>query len=82
MQTNNKVFDDIARVMTGAIGAAQGVKEEVDTVVRTQMEKLLRDMDLVTRDEFEAVKAMAAAAREENEVLKEQIAKLEAQLSK
>lgn len=77
MQTSNKVLDDIAKVMTGAAGAAQGVREEVDGHVRNLMERLLRDMDLVTRDEFEAVKEMARLAREENDALSVRIAELE-----
>lgn len=76
-QTNNRLFDEIGRLMNEAAGAAQGVKREVDTVVRTQAEKILRDLDLVKREEFEAVKDMARLAREENEALKARIAALE-----
>jgi BMFP domain-containing protein YqiC len=79
-QTNNRFFDEIGRLMNDAAGAAQGVKREVDTVLRTQAEKFLRDMDLVKREEFEAVKDMARLAREENEALKARIATLEAKL--
>ncbi|MCK1547466.1 accessory factor UbiK family protein [Bradyrhizobium sp. 147] len=77
-QTSNRFFDEIGRLMNDAAGAAQGVKREFDTVVRTQAEKFLRDMDLVKREEFEAVKEMARLAREENEALKARIAALEA----
>jgi BMFP domain-containing protein YqiC len=79
-QTNNRFFDEIGRLMNDAAGAAQGVKRELDTVMRTQAEKFLRDMDLVKREEFEAVKDMARLAREENEALKARIAALEAKL--
>jgi BMFP domain-containing protein YqiC len=79
-QTNNRFFDEIGRLMNDAAGAAQGVKREVDTVLRTQAEKFLRDMDLVKREEFEAVKDMARIAREENEALKARIAALETKL--
>jgi BMFP domain-containing protein YqiC len=66
--------------MNDAAGAAQGVKREIDTVVRNQAEKILRDLDIVKREEFEAVKDMARLAREENEVLKARIAVLETKL--
>ncbi|WOH82979.1 accessory factor UbiK family protein [Bradyrhizobium sp. BEA-2-5] len=79
-QTSNRLFDEIGRLMNDAAGAAQGVKREFDTVMRTQAEKFLRDMDLVKREEFEAVKDMARLAREENEALKARIAALEAKL--
>jgi len=79
-QTTNRFFDEIGRMMNDAAGAAQGVKREFDTVMRTQAEKFLRDMDLVKREEFEAVKDMARLAREENEALKARIAALEAKL--
>jgi BMFP domain-containing protein YqiC len=79
-QTNNRFFDEIGRLMNDAAGAAQGVKREVDSLWRNQAEKFLRDMDLVKREEFEAVKDMARLAREENEALKVRIAALEAKL--
>ena len=79
-QTSNKFFDEIARVMNDAAGAAQGVKREVETVVRGQAERILRDLDLVKREEFDAVKAMARLAREENEALKARIDALEKKL--
>jgi BMFP domain-containing protein YqiC len=80
-QTNNRFFDEIGRLMNDAAGAAQGMKREFDTVVRTQAEKILRDLDVVKREEFEAVKDMARLAREENEALKARIVVLEAKLA-
>jgi len=79
-QTNNRFFDEVARLMNDAAGAAQGVKREIDTMVRHQAERILNDLDLVKRDEFDAVKDMARLAREENEALKTRIAALEAKL--
>ena len=77
-QTNNRFFDEIGRLMNDAAGAAQGAKREFDTVLRNQAEKFLRDMDLVKREEFEMVKAMAAKARGEQEDLAARLAKIEA----
>jgi BMFP domain-containing protein YqiC len=79
-QTSNRFFDEIGRLMNDAAGAAQGMKKEVDTLWRSQAEKVLRDLDVVKREEFEAVKDMARLAREENEALKARIATLEAKL--
>jgi len=79
-QTTNRFLDEMARLMNDAAGAAQGVKREVDTVVRHQAERILADLDLVKREEFDAVKDMARLAREENEALKERITVLEAKL--
>jgi BMFP domain-containing protein YqiC len=79
-QTSNRFFDEIGRLMNDAAGAAQGVKREVDTVVRNQAEKILRDLDIVKREEFEAVKEMTRLAREENEALKARISAMEAKL--
>lgn len=79
-QSTNRVFDELAKLMTDTAGAAQGIKREVDTVVRSQAERILGDMNVVSRDEFEAVKAMAEKARAENEVLAERLATLEAKL--
>lgn len=79
-QTSNRLFDEFARLMNDAAGVASGVRREVDTMVRNQAERWLRDMDLIKRDEFEAVKEMARLAREENETLKARIAALEARL--
>ncbi len=79
-QTSNRFFDEIARLMNDAAGVASGVRREFDTLFRTQAERWLRDLDLVKREEFEAVKDMARLAREENEALKARIAALEAKL--
>ncbi|HLG82704.1 MAG TPA: accessory factor UbiK family protein [Bradyrhizobium sp.] len=79
-QTTNPFFDQIGRLMNDAAGAAQGMKKEVDALWRAQAEKVLRDLDLVKREEFEAVKDMARIAREENEGLKARILALEAKL--
>ncbi len=79
-QTSNRVLDEIAKLMTDAAGAAQGVKREVEGMVRSQGEKVLRDMDVVRREEFETVRAMAEKARAENERLEARIAALEAEL--
>ncbi|MBV9331025.1 MAG: accessory factor UbiK family protein [Alphaproteobacteria bacterium] len=78
-QTDNPFFDGIARFFTDAAGAAQSMRNEVDTFVRARLEKLVADMDFVPREEFEAVKEMAAKARSENERLEQRIAALEAQ---
>ncbi len=79
-QSSNRILDELARVMTDAAGAAQGVKREVETLVRSQGERFLRDMDVVSREEFEAVKAMAEKARAENDLLAVRLAALEARL--
>lgn len=79
-QTTNRLLDDLAKIMTDAAGAAQGVRQEVESVMRAQAERILKSMDVVTREEFEAVKAMAQKAREENERLEARIATLEAEL--
>lgn len=76
MQTQNRILDDLAKLVTNAAGAAQGVKAEIDTLFRQRAEKLLSELDLVTRDEFEAVQAMAAAARSDNARLEDVIADL------
>ena len=78
--TQTRFFDELAKLMTNAAGAAQGVRREVDTLVQSQMERVLNNMELVKREEFEAVKAMAAKAREENEALQARLAALEAKL--
>ena len=80
-QTTSRFFDEIAKLMTDAAGAAHGVRKEVETVMRAQAERVLRDLDVVQREEFEAVKAMAQKAREENEALSQRIAALEEKLS-
>ena len=79
-QTNNRLFDEFAKLMTDAAGVAQGVRDEAETAIRAQLERLMGDMDLVTRDEFEAVKAMAVEARDENDKLAARIAVLEEKL--
>ena len=80
-QTTGGLYDQFARLMNDAAGVAQGVRREVDSVMRTQAERILADMDVVHREEFEAVKEMARLAREENEALKARIAALEAKLT-
>ncbi|MBN9435523.1 accessory factor UbiK family protein [Bosea sp. (in: a-proteobacteria)] len=82
VSTSNRILDDIARLATDAAGAAQGVRREVETVVKTQIERLLRDMDVVTREEFEAVREMALLARDENEKLAARLAALEGKSAK
>ena len=79
-QTSNRFFDEMARLMNDAAGVAQGVRREFDTLLRNQAERMLRDLDVVKREEFEAVKEMARIAREENEALKARIVALEARL--
>ncbi len=78
MQINNRFLDDLARVASGALGVAAGVKGEVEALLRQRFERILTDMDLVGREEFEAVKARAAKARAEQQVLAEKLALLEA----
>ncbi|WP_417519454.1 accessory factor UbiK family protein [Minwuia sp.] len=73
MQTRNPLFDDISKVMTSAAGAFQGAREEVEAKLRTQLERIVADMDLVDRESFEAVKEMASEARMENERLAAEI---------
>jgi BMFP domain-containing protein YqiC len=80
VQANNRFLDDIARLMTDAAGAAQGVKREVETIVKSQGERVLNGMDVVRREDFEIVKAMVEKARAENERLELRIAALEAKL--
>lgn len=80
VQTTGRLYDEIARLMNDAAGVAQGVRREFDTVLRAQAERILRDLDVVHREELEAVKEMARLAREENEALKARVAALEAKL--
>jgi BMFP domain-containing protein YqiC len=82
VQTTNRFFDEVARLMNDAAGAAQGVRREVETLFRGQAERILRELDIVRREDFEAVKDMARIAREENEALKGRVAALEAALGK
>src|SRR6478672_624824 len=79
-QTSNRILDEMARLMNDAAGVAQGVRREFDTLFRTQAERVLRELDVVQREEFEAAKEMARLAREENEALKARISALEAKL--
>ena len=80
-QTTNRFLDDLSKLLTDAAGAAQGVRREVENVMRAQGERILRDMDVVQREEFEAVKEMAVKARDENEQLRARIAALEATIA-
>lgn len=79
-QPGGRIFDDFSRLMTDASGLAQGVRREIETIVRAQVERFLAAMDVVSRDEFEAAKRMAALARDENERLENRILALEAKL--
>ena len=81
MQSQNRFFDDLARVASGAVGAISGVRGEIESRFRDQLERVLAGMDLVSREEFEAVKAMAAKARTEQEMLEARIKELEARLA-
>ena len=81
MQTRDKFFDDISQLMTNAAGMAQGMKTEAETAMKSWMERWLADSDLVTREEFDAVREMAVKAREENESLAARIAELEARVA-
>jgi BMFP domain-containing protein YqiC len=80
-QTTNRFFDEMARLMNDAAGVAQGVRREFDTLFRTQAERILRDLEVVSREELEAVKEMARIAREENEAAMARIAALEARIA-
>ena len=81
-QTTGRVFDELGKLITDAAGAADGVRKEIEGIVRSQAEGVLNGLDVVQREEFEAIKAMAQKAREENERLNERIAALEAALAK
>jgi hypothetical protein len=81
MQSRNPFFDDLARVASGAATTLGGVREEVENRVRERMERVAADLELVTREEHEAVRGMAQKAREEQEVLAERVEKLEARLA-
>ncbi|WP_298494844.1 accessory factor UbiK family protein [uncultured Maritimibacter sp.] len=78
MQTRNKMFDDFSQLMTNAMGVAQGARTEAETAMKSWMDRWLADRNFVTREEFDAVRAMAQKAREENEALKARIEALEA----
>ncbi|MEX1236407.1 MAG: accessory factor UbiK family protein [Roseovarius sp.] len=78
MQTRNKVMDDISQLMTNAMGVAQGARQEAETAMSSMVDRWLADRDFVTREEFDAVRAMAQKAREENEALKARLDAMEA----
>lgn len=80
-QGPNRIFDEFAKLMTDAAGAAQGIKQEAENAFRSQAERFLADMDLVKREEFDAVQEMASRARGENETLKKEIESLEKRLA-
>ena len=78
MQSKNKFMDDMSQIMTNAMGVAQGAKDEAENALKGMMDRWLADRDFVTREEFDAVRAMAQKAREENEALKARLDALEA----
>jgi BMFP domain-containing protein YqiC len=80
-QTRSRLFDDFSRLMTDAAGLAEGARREVETLARSQIERLMAGMDFVSREEFEAAREMAALARAENEKLEARIAALEAKVA-
>lgn len=82
VQTTNRFFDEVARLMNDAAGTAQGVRREFETLFRNQAERILRELDVVRREDFEAVKEMARIAREDNEALKARVAALEQALAR
>ncbi|MCH7486378.1 MAG: accessory factor UbiK family protein [Proteobacteria bacterium] len=82
MQTRNRILDDLAKVAGGAVSTLAGIKGEVDTLIRQQLERLMAQMDAVPRDEFEAVKAVASKARAEQEKLEIRLTRIEARLAK
>jgi BMFP domain-containing protein YqiC len=81
VEPRGRILDDIARLVTDAAGVAQGVRREAETLARAQLDRLIATMDLVSREEFEAVRDMAALARDENEALRKRIEALEAKLA-
>ncbi|WP_421707431.1 accessory factor UbiK family protein [Algihabitans sp.] len=81
MQTQNKIIDDLARLASSALGVASGMRHEAEAQFRRQFERILADMDLVTREEYEVTKAIAETARAEQEALTERVAELEAKLA-
>jgi BMFP domain-containing protein YqiC len=81
-QTTNRFLDELSKLLTDAAGAAQGMRREVETIMKAQGERILREMDVVQREEFEAVREMAVKAREENERLAARVAELEAELAR
>ncbi len=81
MQTTSRVFDDLAKLLTNAAGVAQGMRAEAETAIRAQLERWVAEANLVTREEFDAVREMAARAREDAERLEARLAALEAKLA-
>lgn len=81
MQPGNRIFDDISKLMTNAMGVAQGAKAEAETAMKSMLDRWMASRDFVTREEFDAVRAMAQKAREENEALRARLAALEAKLN-
>jgi BMFP domain-containing protein YqiC len=81
VEPRGRILDDIARLVTDAAGVAQGVRREAETLARAQLDRLVATMDLVSREEFEAVRDMAALARDENDALRKRVEALEAQLA-
>lgn len=79
--TSTRFFDELAKLMGNAADAAQGVRREIDTLVQSQIERVLNNIEVVKREEFEVVKAMAAKAREENDQLSKRLDELEAKLA-
>jgi BMFP domain-containing protein YqiC len=82
MQTDNRLFDDLARLAAGAMGAAAGVRAEIEARIKAELQRLLADVERVPPDEFEAVKQMAATARAEQEALTQRVAQLEAAIER
>lgn len=80
-QTSNRFLDELSKLLTDTAGAAQGLRREFETLVKSQGERIMRDMDVVRREEFEAVREMATRAREENDRLSERVAALERELA-
>ncbi len=80
-QTSNRFLDELSKLLTDTAGAAQGMRREFETLMKSQGERILRDMDVVRREEFEAVREMATKAREENDRLSERVAALESELA-
>jgi BMFP domain-containing protein YqiC len=81
-QTSNRILDEFARLVTDASGVAQGIRREVETVVKAQLERLLRDMDVASREELEVLRDLASTAREENRRLTARLEALEARLDR
>lgn len=79
--TSSRFFDEVSKLMTSASGAAQGVRKEVDTLVQSQVERILNNMNVVKREEFDVVRDMAEKARQENERLEKRLAELESKLA-